>query len=203
MPVVIPSSLLTQFYTMQPTFVSSHVSGLTSAMGQEKREPGYVHVPRRILVERLLRERDGATPLEHRAFVFSGTVQVIQTSLVTEEGKPRNAGFFTRDWEPLGWRLINPLDGRTIRRPERLNELIAISERLGAGFSHVRVDFYEHDSEITVGEMTLYSIWDAPVPSRQRRLRTRPTLADTLACSHRALGCGVAQARNPATKRSG
>jgi TupA-like ATPgrasp len=131
--------------------------------GTEKSEPGYVHVPRRILVERLLRERNGATPLEHRAFVFSGMVQVIQTSLVTEEGKPRNAGFFTRNWEPLGWRLINPLDGRSIRRPERLNELIAIAERLGVGMSHVRVDFYEHDNEITVGEMTLYS-WSGMLP---------------------------------------
>jgi hypothetical protein len=136
---------------------------LDSSYGTEKSEPGYVHVPPRILIERMLLGRDGSRPLEHRAFVFSGKVQVIQVSLMTEQGTPRNAGFFSRNWQPLGWHLISPLHEGTIRRPARLDKLIATAERLGAGMSHVRVDFYECDDEILVGEMTLYS-WSGVVP---------------------------------------
>ena len=41
--------------------------------------------------------------------------------------------------------------------PRRFREMVRIAERLAAGLDHVRVDMYECDEEIYVGEMTLYS----------------------------------------------
>ena len=41
-----------------------------------------------------------------------------------------------------------------IERPSCLDELIDAAEKLGAGFRHVRVDFYIVDDQIYFGEMT-------------------------------------------------
>ena len=38
-----------------------------------------------------------------------------------------------------------------------MDDFIEIAERLGVGLDHVRVDMYECDEKIYVGEMTLYS----------------------------------------------
>jgi hypothetical protein len=43
------------------------------------------------------------------------------------------------------------------QRPKRLADILAISERIGAGLSHCRVDIHDCGDTLTVGEVTLYS----------------------------------------------
>jgi hypothetical protein len=120
-------------------------------------EPAYIHVPRRLIVERLLRHPDGTPPLERRVFVFDGRAIFIRTNTPDAGGKPHFGDLHSRDWTPLPitWEL--PAHPVPPPRPARLAEMIELAERLGAGLSHCRVDIYDCGDTPTVGGLTLYS----------------------------------------------
>ena len=43
-------------------------------------------------------------------------------------------------------------------KPKRFEELVALAECLGKDFDYLRVDMYDADDSIWVGELTLYSL---------------------------------------------
>ena len=131
--------------------------GLAMNYGLTWREPGYAPVRPRLLAERMLRQPDGSPPLEHKLFVFDGRVRVIWT-IVVDANHNRQDAVHDPEWNWLGWHALNPCHERPLPRPERLAELIALAERLGAGFDHVRVDLYDAADGIRVGELTLYNL---------------------------------------------
>jgi teichuronopeptide biosynthesis TupA-like protein len=131
-------------------------AGLARNFGRETRQPGYAPIRPRLLAERLMLEPDGTPPAEHKVFVFNGRARFIQTVTVTAD-RGRFDSFHDRDWRPLPWTGINPRLGRPLERPQLFDELLALSERLGAGLDHVRVDFYVWRGRPAVGEMTLYN----------------------------------------------
>ena len=120
-------------------------------------EPGYVHVPPALLIERLLLKKDGSPPLEHKIFVFDGVVRVIQSITVSAQNRARFVSYHTPDWIELPWRILRPRSSQPLDPPRQLDKIIKVAECLGAGFDHVRVDLYECDDKIYAGEMTLYS----------------------------------------------
>jgi hypothetical protein len=119
-------------------------------------EPGYVPVPRRIVVEKLLTEPDGSPPTERSLFVFHGRVRMIQTRAIVN-GNVRSAAFHDLDWRPIDFYLVTPPGPHPLPRPARLDEMIGIAERLGADLDHLRVDLYDCADGLRVGELTLYS----------------------------------------------
>lgn len=129
---------------------------LAKSYGAPKREPGYLPIRPRLLAERLMREPDGATPLEHKIYVSDGRAQFVHTVIVDGAGA-RFATFHDRDWRCLRWRTNSPLYDRELARPQRLEDFLALAERLGAGFDHIRVDMYEWMGQPRVGELALYS----------------------------------------------
>ena len=169
------------FDTLEPPYIlkSSHASGHTiivenkasldeTAIRETARswlawnhaeafnEPGYVHVPQALLVEKLLLNRDGSAPLEHKVQVFDGVAKVIHSLTVSAKNRSRFASHHTADWIELPWNILTPL-GHSLNPPRLLEEIIEVAERLGAGFDHLRIDLYECDDRICAGEMTVYS----------------------------------------------
>jgi hypothetical protein len=124
--------------------------------GKALDEPGYIHVPQALLVEKLLLNKDGSAPLEHKVLVFDGTARVIR-SITTAKNRARLGSVHTADWIELPWKLLHPTLGHPLDPPRRLKEIINMAERLGAGFDHLRIDLYECDNRIYAGEMTVYS----------------------------------------------
>jgi teichuronopeptide biosynthesis TupA-like protein len=122
-------------------------------------EPGYFSVPRRLIAERLLLQPDGSPPVERRLFVFDGHVRVIHTVVVAQD-RTRYGAVHDCDWNLLGWQMFNNVryEDQIIPRPEILNDLIELAERLGAGFDFIRVDTYDWADAIRVGELTLYNV---------------------------------------------
>jgi hypothetical protein len=125
--------------------------------GTAMNEPAYVHVPRRLIVERLLQCPDGTPPLERKVYVFDGRVIFIRTNTFDANGLPRFGDVHDRDWTrlPIAW--WSPVHPVPPPRPTRLADIISISEHVGAGLSHCRVDIYDRGDTLTVGEVTLYS----------------------------------------------
>lgn len=130
---------------------------LAHCHGTAMSEPAYIHLPRRLLVERCLTMPDGAPPVERSVLVFNGRAEVIQTRGRTPEGRLRSAGFHRRDWTYLPIRMVSAPDKVPPARPALLAEILDVSERLAAGLTHARVDLYDFGDRIMVGEITLYS----------------------------------------------
>ena len=136
---------------------------LAHCHGSTMCEPGYINVPRRIMVERAVTAPDGAPLTEPRIFVFNGRAEIIQTTIALGRGHLRTAAFHSRDWERLPIRLVSRPDPIPPPRPGRLDEMLAVAECLGAGLSHCRVDFFDGGDTFTVGEVTLYC-WSGLTP---------------------------------------
>ena len=66
--------------------------------------------------------------------------------------------FYDRNWEKQDFTYSHPLDNKKITKPENLDLLLSIAEKLAADFNHVRVDFYiTNEGKIYFGEMTFTS----------------------------------------------
>jgi hypothetical protein len=119
-------------------------------------EPGYIPVPRRLMAERLLIQPDGSPPIEHKMLIFNGRVRMIQTNVVARDGA-RYETYYDPAWNCLGWYSSNmERYEHQVPRPDRLEDFIALGERLGAGFDFIRVDSYDWAGGIRLGELTLY-----------------------------------------------
>jgi hypothetical protein len=90
-------------------------------------------------------------------FVFDGRVRLTQTIMV-EGTALRIAAYHDREWRRLPWRGQSEPHPGPFPRPQRYDELVALAERLGAGFDHVRVDLYDADARVYVGELTVYTV---------------------------------------------
>lgn len=68
----------------------------------------------------------------------------------------RTNDFFDMEFHHLPFTNCNPNSEEIPSPPEKLDELISVSEKLAQGFPHVRVDTYIVDDRIYVGEMTFF-----------------------------------------------
>jgi len=139
---------------------------LTHCHGTAMCEPAYVPVPRQLMIERMLQGSGGEAPVEYKLFTFGGRVRVILCLAVAEDRIARQAAFYTPGWQRLPWRMTRVAVQEADRpAPARLGEMIRVAECLGLGTPHLRVDLYDCDDGIRVGELTLYT-WSGHEPYR-------------------------------------
>lgn len=123
-------------------------------------------IPRRVMVEELLRDEQGNPPREYRLFVIGGLVRFLQVEM-REDGRDCTP-VMTRDWELLPARFLNPLPGEAPEQPEALPEMLEVAECLARPFGDfLRVDLYDLGSRIVVGELTHYP-YGGRLPVRPR-----------------------------------
>ena len=116
-------------------------------------EMHYAGIRRQILAEAMLETDDGSDLMDYKVFVFNGMVKLIQVDIDRHHIHRRN--LYTPDWEYLPYTILYPTAPEImVEKPECLDELIELSERLGQGFIHVRADFYVVNNQIYFGEMT-------------------------------------------------
>jgi len=113
----------------------------------------YRNVPRRILVEELL-VVDGGVPFDIKLSVFHGTVRFIQVELDRFTRHARN--LYTPQWKQLDVRVRKYPTGADVPRPEALEDMVRIAERLATETDFVRVDLYCVGTRIVFGELTSY-----------------------------------------------
>ena len=127
---------------------------MTKLYGQgPNREWAYGKVEPAVIVEELLVAPAGI-PDDYKFFVFHGRCRYIQVDAGRFDHRTQD--FYDADWQHL------PMSGGPAwttpprARPERLDELISIAERLGAETDFVRVDLYALPDRIVFGELTSY-----------------------------------------------
>ncbi|KRE95815.1 hypothetical protein ASG76_07695 [Nocardioides sp. Soil774] len=128
---------------------------LTKLYGQgPNREWAYGHVPRRVVVEEFLGGADGDVPDDYKFFVFHGTCRYVQVD--RGRFRARTQDFFTADWTHVPLSGGHPWATPPLARPERLDEMVDLAQRLGQDTDFVRVDLYDLPGRIVFGELSSF-----------------------------------------------
>lgn len=117
-------------------------------------EWAYWSISPRVLVERLLLDSNGRTPIDYKFHCFDGEARFVEVHL--DRFGHHRCAHFTRDWTPLdvSWGPAPPAENPN--PPSLLEEMIQAAEALAAGLDYVRVDLYQIRRRIFFGEMTIY-----------------------------------------------
>lgn len=115
----------------------------------------YQHMKRRILVERYIEELDGQL-YDYKFHCFNGKPEFIQC--IGERDLKKHTGYqnnFSLEWEKLDWTFEDyPEFPYVVKKPQGLELMIEIANKLSENFLYVRVDLYEVKGKVFFGEMT-------------------------------------------------
>ncbi len=145
---------------------------LVRGYGVELHEWAYQKMERRIIVETVLKSHNGKPPREYKFHMFDGQCAVIQAlnSDAWYDGinhigsKLPSLTYFTPEWSWLDvswyfyWMQEQFPTDPTLPRPAALEEMLAIAEKLSRPFDYIRVDLYDTEDGIKLGELTPYHL---------------------------------------------
>lgn len=127
---------------------------LDSTYGAHAGEWLYSQIPHRLLVEPHLGD-PSSRPDDYKLWVYQGRVHYVNWN--AGRGTPAYGGrVMDRDWNEAFVNRSIPTAPGLPARPESLETMIWMAERLAQGFEFVRVDLYEVDGAPYFGELTFY-----------------------------------------------
>ncbi|WP_370407937.1 ATP-grasp fold amidoligase family protein [Tenacibaculum dicentrarchi] len=122
----------------------------------------YKNIKPKVIIEKLLMDKDGNIPLDYKIHCIHGKVEMISVDL------DRGTSFHKRNWYDKNWKKL-PLNWssiinghktiqseKEIPEPILLKEMIANSEKISSLFKYVRVDWYQLGSKLYFGELTFH-----------------------------------------------
>lgn len=116
------------------------------------REKQYKNVEQVIVCEEYLDDGTG-TLKDYKFFVLGGKVRIIQVDIDRFGEQKRN--FYDTNWNLTEIRSMGMKNSNEIiEKPERLEEMIVLAEKLAKGIELLRVDFYYVEGKIYFGELT-------------------------------------------------
>ena len=123
-------------------------------------EMQYRNIPKRILCEKYL----GENLIDYKIYCFNGVPRYILACVGRDEASPNHTDgqhdprffFFETDWNlcPLTKDGLEYADRITIQRPEHLEKMLDVAEKLCQPFPFVRVDLYDVAGTVVFGELT-------------------------------------------------
>lgn len=121
-----------------------------------RREWPYKDVKPLIIAEEYM-ENDSQNGLfDYKVWCFNGKPTYIQF-ISGRLGKKTYEGFYDTDWNLQDFSYHNPKTETPVQRPEKLEELLSLCEKLAEGIPFVRTDFYIlPDNSIRFGEITFF-----------------------------------------------
>lgn len=114
----------------------------------------------KIIVEELLEDASSAESdlTDYKFFCFNGNVPYCQA--ITNRSVREYIDYYDRQWNRLeGVRGLNVVPSNSpipLKCPNNYAEMISLAEKLSTGFPFVRVDLYNLNGRIYVGELTFY-----------------------------------------------
>lgn len=115
---------------------------------------GYKNVPPKIFVEEFV-EHEGSDLNDYKFHCFNGEVKFV---LVCEERSHQRMKktFLDLDWKVLPCRRADGDVNYDVVKPENFDEMLRIVQTLAKPFPFVRVDLYNANGRLYVGEMTFH-----------------------------------------------
>lgn len=119
------------------------------------REPNYRRLTPKVIVEELLAEPGRETPSDYKFHCFQGTPAYVL--FASDRFSDARLDFFSPRWRPLAFgKSTYPCSDPPPPRPRFLEAMLAAARTLSAGFSFIRVDFFDLGSRYVVGELTSF-----------------------------------------------
>lgn len=120
------------------------------------REWPYKNVKPRIIAEEYLDPTEGQSDLtDYKVMCFDGRARCEFTCTGRAEGDLR-VDFFDTEWNHMPFTRHYPNADIPPEAPTRLQDMIAMAERLAKDLPFVRADFYEVGGQYYFGELTIY-----------------------------------------------
>ena len=113
----------------------------------------YKNIKKKILAEFYL----GADINDYKFYCFDGKAEVVLICTERSSGEPKFY-FFDRSWtlRRLNKRGKMAPEGFTLPKPEGIDAMFELAEKLSKGIPYARVDLYNLDGRIYFGEITLF-----------------------------------------------
>lgn len=127
------------------------------------REWPYKNVKPRIIIEPYIEDIKYHELRDYKFFCFNGNVKLMFVASNRQGIGDTYFDFFDSNYEHLNIINGHPNAPTIPDKPLNFKEMVRIAERLSKDFLHIRVDFYEVNGKIYVGELTFYH-WSGMVP---------------------------------------
>lgn len=124
------------------------------------REWQYKNIKRRIIIEKLLQTKDGKIPNDYKLHYINGNLEFVYCSVSRESDNKRN--IYDAEWNPLYFSWVEPFKdassvrGKEIPAPQSFSLMKEIGQKIADMFAYVRVDFYDVDGKLYIGEITFH-----------------------------------------------
>ena len=125
------------------------------------REWNYKNIPHKVLVEKVIRDKEGKLPLDYKFMCFDGEPKLLFLDLgvINKDNSynhnyPRN--IYDMDFNHLDIINGHPNSSVPLDKPLNFNLMKNLAEILSEGIPHVRIDFYEVNGQVFFGEYTFY-----------------------------------------------
>jgi len=137
--------------------ISTCKEWLNRSYGFQSHEWAYQKIDRKIIVEKLIRDEKGCIPKDYKFHIMNGKCKLI--GVYTDRFKNVNCSLFDPNWNLLdvSWEIGSKIEaGNYVYKPDNLQDMINIAEKLGIPFDYVRIDLYSINGKIYFGEFTHY-----------------------------------------------
>ncbi len=119
------------------------------------REYPYKDVPRKIIAEKFMVDNRYGELRDYKFFCFNGRCEFFFIATGRSTGNVM-FDFFDRNLKTIPVVQGHPHAPQLPDIPNNIEEMIAMAEKLGAGFPQIRIDLYNIDGKIYVGEYTIF-----------------------------------------------
>jgi len=124
------------------------------------REWQYKEIKPMVIIEEMLLDSDGQVPKDYKFHLFGGKVEMI--NIDTDRFGTHRRIFYSPKWEKLDFLWVPAVADNQPKyteadpqpKPENLDEMIRLAEKLAEDFLYVRADFYNLRGKIYFGELT-------------------------------------------------
>lgn len=120
----------------------------------EGREWPYKDVPPGIICEEFIEAKTSNALKDYKFFCFNGIPEFVQVDV--DLLREHRINFYDIEWNLLPIRCQYQNSTKPIERPFNYEKMKKIAADLSKEFPHVRVDFYEYDNQLKIGELTFF-----------------------------------------------
>lgn len=117
-------------------------------------EMQYAHIKPKIIIEKKIENNGFDDLFDYKIFCFSGNPLYIEFMFDRFKGGKKSVTY-NREWQKQPFSYDAPMADKDIEKPDNLEQILDLAEKLSQGFKFVRVDLYRlNDGTIYFGEMT-------------------------------------------------
>lgn len=121
------------------------------------REKPYLNVPPKVFAEEYMEDEATHELRDYKIFTFNGVAKLLLVASERQkEGVDTKFDFYDMNLNHIDMRNQHENAAMAPEPPSQFNMMKELAETLSKGFAHLRVDFYEVNGHVFIGELTLY-----------------------------------------------